>query len=156
MPNLQQEAFNIEDYARLASQFSKPAQAARLKAIVGEDYTQVKQIFNLMSEASKKPESNFGTLMLRAKEYGALATAASFFAGGPVAALTASAILTAPVVLAKMSHNPKAVNKLLAFEKTKFKSDALREKAATFLVSDFIDNLSTEEQAEVRNYFRGE
>mgnify|MGYP000090998716 FL=1 len=162
MPNLQQEAFNIEDYARLASQFSKPAQAARLKAIVGEDYNQVKQLFNLMSEASKKPESNFGTLMLRAKEYGAVSTGASFlagagvYAGGPVAVLSAATILTAPVVLAKMSHNPKAVNKLLAFEKTKFKSDALREKAATFLVSDFIDNLSTEEQAEVRNYFRGE
>ena len=156
IPQLQDEAFKIDDYVKLSKQFSKPSQAARLKAVVGEDYGRVKQIFNLMSEASKKPESNFGTLMLRAKEYGALATAASFFAGGPVAALTASAILTAPVVLAKMSHNPKAVNKLLAFEKTKFKSDALREKAATFLVSDFIDNLSTEEQAEVRNYFRGE
>ena len=162
MPNLKQEAFNIEDYAKLASQFSKPAQAARLRAIVGEDYNQVKQIFNLMSEASKKPESNFGTLMLRAKEYGAVSTGASFlagagvYAGGPLAVLSAATILTAPIILAKMSHNPKAVNKLLAFEKTKFKSDALREKAATFLVSDFMDNLSTEEQAEVRNYFREE
>lgn len=156
IPQLQDEAFKIDDYAKLAKQFSKPSQAARLKAVVGEDYGRVKQIFNLMSEASKKPESNFGTLMLRAKEYGALATAGSFVVGGPVAALSAGAILTAPVFLAKMAHNPKAVNKLLAFEKTKFKSDALREKAATFIVSDFMDSLTEEEQIEIRNSFRGE
>ena len=156
MPGLQGETFDISEYAKLAKQFSKPSQAARLKAVVGEDYTRVKQIFNLMSEASKKPDSNFGTLMLRAKEYGALVTAGSFFAGGPVAALSAATILTAPVFLAKMAHNPKAVNKLLAFEKTNFKTDTLKEKAATFLVSDFMDSLSSEEQAEVRNYFRGE
>jgi hypothetical protein len=156
IPGIQGETFDIAEYAKLAKQFSKPAQAARLKAVVGEDYSRVKQIFNLMAEASTKPESNFGTLMLRAKEYGALTTMGSFFVGGPVAALTAATILTTPVFLAKMAHNPKAVNKLLAFEKTKFKSDALREKAATFLVSDFMDNLSTDEQAEVRNYFREE
>jgi hypothetical protein len=34
-----------------------------------------------------------------------------------------------------MAANPKAVNKLLAFEKMTFKNDELREKAAALIVS---------------------
>ena len=59
-----------------------------------------------------------------------------------------------PIFLAKAASNPKAVNKLLAFEKMTFKSPEAMEKFAAFIVSDTIDALSDEEQAEIRNYFR--
>ena len=44
----------------------------------------------------------------------------------------------APVFLAKAAYNPKAVNRLLAFEKTKFKSTDAMEKAATLLIDDVV------------------
>lgn len=155
VPKLKDEAFKIEQYANLAAQFSKPAQASRLKAVMGEDYGRVKQIFNLFAEASKKPDSNVGTLVLRAKEYGALGTLAfGATTGGLTAIASAGAILASPIVLAKMAANPKAVNKLLAFEKMTFKNDELREKAAALIVSDVMDKLTEEEQQEVKDYFR--
>lgn len=155
VPKLNDEAFKIEQYANLAAQFSKPAQASRLKAVMGEDYGRVKQIFNLFAEASKKPDSNVGTLVLRAKEYGALGTLAfGATTGGLTAIASAGAVLASPIVLAKMAANPKAVNKLLAFEKMTFKNDELKEKAAALIVSDVMDKLTEEEQQEVKDYFR--
>lgn len=155
VPKLNDEAFKIEQYANLAAQFSKPAQASRLKAVMGEDYGRVKQIFNLFAEASKKPDSNVGTLVLRAKEYGALGTLAfGATTGGLTAIASAGAVLASPIVLAKMAANPKAVNKLLAFEKMTFKNDEAKEKAASLIVSDVMDKLTEEEQQEVKDYFR--
>lgn len=152
-PDVQDSSFDINKYKQLSKQFSKPAQAARLKAVTGDDYGRVKQIFNLMAEASKKPESNLGTLVLRGKEYAALG---SIFTGvgGLAGTVSAGLILATPVVLAKMAANPKAVNKLLAFEKTTFKNDGFREKAAALIVGDFMNALTKEEQAEIRNSFR--
>ena len=154
--------FDISLYNKLATRFNKPAENKRLQVIMGEDYLRTKQIFNLFAEASKRPEGNLGTLFLRNKEYSAiqslpliLGAGAGSAVGGPIGAgFGASAVLTAPVFLAKVSSNPKAVNKLLAFEKMTFKSPEAMEKFASFIVSDTMDALSEEEQAEIRNYFR--
>ena len=156
IPDIASPDFDISTYKKLASQFSKPDQDKRLKIITGQDYGRVKQIFNLFSEASKRPEGNLGTLFLRNKEYAAVAGAgAGATVGGAFgAAVTSGAILTAPIFLAKAASNPKAVNKLLAFEKMTFKSPEAMEKFASFIVSDTMDALSEEEQAEIRNYFR--
>tara|TARA_R110000782_G_scaffold15019_1_gene44289 strand:- start:45 stop:2048 length:2004 start_codon:yes stop_codon:yes gene_type:complete len=156
IPNLSSPDFDISKYSKLASQYSKPDADKKLKVIVGQDYGRVKQIFNLFAEASKRPEGNLGTLFLRNKEYAALAGAgAGVSVGGPVGfALGSGLILTAPIFLAKAASNPKAVNKLLAFEKMTFKSPEAMEKFAALIVSDTMDALSDEEQAEIRNYFR--
>ena len=162
VPDVNSADFDISKYADLAARFSKPADQARLKVIMGEDYGRVKQIFNVMAEASKKPEGSLGTLFLRNKEYQSLTQAtqlavtgtAGVLTTGPLAIGTAAAVLGTPIFLAKASSNPKAVNRLLAFNKTKFKSDEAREKAALFIVSDVMDALSDEEQAEIRNQFR--
>lgn len=162
VPNVNSADFDISKYADLAARFSKPAEQARLKVIMGEDYGRVKQIFNVMAEASKKPEGSLGTLFLRNKEYQSLTQAtqlavtgtAGVLTTGPLAIGTAAAVLGTPIFLAKASSNPKAVNRLLAFNKAKFKSDEAREKAALFIVSDVMDALSDEEQAEIRNQFR--
>ena len=162
VPDINSADFDISSYADLAARFSKPAEQARLKAIMGEDYGRVRQLFNVMAEASKKPEGNLGTLFLRNKEYQSLTSvlqtgalgAAGLFTTGPVAAGTALAVIGTPMFMAKASSNPKAVNRLLAFNKAKFKSDEAREKAALLIVSDVMDALSDEEQAEIRNQFR--
>jgi len=156
IPDMSSPDFDIATYRKLASQFSKPDADKRLKIIAGQDYGRVKQIFNLFAEASKRPEGNLGTLFLRNKEYTAIAGAGlGASVGGTIgAALGSGAILTAPIFLAKAASNPKAVNKLLAFEKMTFKSPEAMEKFASFIVSDTMDALSEEEQAEIRNYFR--
>lgn len=159
VPDVNSADFDISSYADLAARFSKPADQARLKVIMGEDYGRVKQIFNVMAEASKKPEGSLGTLFLRNKEYQSIAGMAAVgtagtVGGAPLAIGTAAAVLGTPIFLAKASSNPKAVNRLLAFNKAKFKSDEAREKAALFIVSDVMDALSDEEQAEIRNQFR--
>jgi len=166
IPKLDSPDFDVSDYRKLASQFSKPDADKRLKVIMGEDYGRVKQLFNLFSEASKKPEGNFGTLFLRGKEFSAiqglpsavgagLGAAAAGTTGAILgAAIAPSVILTVPIFLAKAASNPKAVNKLLAFEKMTFKSPEAMEKFASFIISDTMDALSDEEQAEIRNYFR--
>jgi len=162
VPDVNSADFDISSYADLAARFSKPAEQARLKVIMGEDYGRVRQLFNVMAEASKKPEGNLGTLFLRNKEYQSLTSvlqtgalgAAGLFTTGPVAAGTALAVIGTPMFMAKASSNPKAVNRLLAFNKAKFKSDEAREKAALLIVSDVMDALSDEEQAEIRNQFR--
>ena len=162
VPDINSADFDISSYADLAARFSKPAEQARLKVIMGEDYGRVRQLFNVMAEASKKPEGNLGTLFLRNKEYQSLTSvlqtgalgAAGLFTTGPVAAGTALFVIGTPMFMAKASSNPKAVNRLLAFNKAKFKSDDAREKAALLIVSDVMDALSDEEQAEIRNQFR--
>ena len=162
LPKLQDESFNIASYSKLADKFNKPDQDAMLKIVTGKDYGRVKQLFNLMSEAALKPEGNIGSLVLRGKEFGVLNTVGQYAAGagagaafgGPIGVLGSAAVLFAPVFLEKAARHPKAVNKLLAFEKSNFKNDAAREKAVALIISEVMDGLSTEEQAEMRNSLR--
>jgi len=159
VPDINSADFDISKYADLAARFSKPKEQSRLKAIMGEDYGRVRQLFNVMAEASKKPEGNLGTLFLRNKEYQSIAGMAAVgtagtVGGAPLAVGTAMAVIGTPIFLAKAASNPKAVNRLLAFNKAKFKSDDAREKAVLLIVSDVMDALSDEEQAEIRNQFR--
>lgn len=162
IPNMKDPAFDINDYARLADKFSNPDQDAMLKVVAGKDYGRVKQLFNLMDEAAKKPEGNVGTLVLRGKEFGSLegvAKAAQYTGMGAVAGgvglvpglLTAGAVFLGPKMLAAAASNPKAVNKLLAFEKMTFKDDKARDKAATLIVAEIMDGLNKERRAEIRN-----
>ena len=151
--------FDIATYNKLASKFNKPADDQRLKIIMGEDYATVKKLFNLFSDASKRPEGTLGTLFLRSKEYSSLtmatAGAGGYAVGGITGAiLTPAVVLTAPIFLAKMATNKKAVNRLIALDKKKFINEELREKAVAAVISDVMDGLSEEEQAELRNYFR--
>lgn len=160
MPNIDSPDFDISTYANLASRFQRPAEKARLKAIMGEDYVKVNQLLNAMSEASKRPDGNLGVLFLRGKEF---QTGSELFKGAqgvllgvsattslPVALGSAALILGSPIFLSKLAYNPKAVNRLLAFNKQKFKDDAARETAAMLIVSDVINGLSSEEAAQLR------
>ena len=146
------EAFDIKNYANLAERYSRPKEAARLAAVMGEKTPQVKQLFNLMSEASKQPTSNIGELMLRTKEYQALGIGAGGAMGGPLAQAGAAAILLTPVFLAKAAYNPSTVNKLIAFQNKKFSSQDAMMSTAAVILNDAIKAMSNEDQAEIRNY----
>ena len=158
-PKVDSPDFNILLYAKMSEKYNKPRNADMLKAVTGGDYPRVKQLMNLMSEASYKPEGNLGTLFLRGKEYGgagklaqaALPTMIGTAAGSFLTAGAGlAAVLATPVFLAKASFNPKVVNKMLAFDKVKFKSPSAMEKAAAVIVDDLIRGMNEYEAAQFR------
>ena len=159
--------FNNKKYSYLASQFQTPENAARLKLVLGEDAPRVKQVMNLMSETSDVIQGNLGELLFRSKEYAALSAPGRGFsevrtagAGGQayaVASLDAfmgGAILAIPVVLAKITTNPKLTNKLLAFDKAKFPTQEAALLAANGIVEDLFDSLTDEEVKEMQKELR--
>jgi hypothetical protein len=159
LPDVGEAGFDINTYKNLAKEYAKPNNDKRLKVIMGEDYGRVKQLFNLFSEASESPTGNLGTIFLRGKEYSGvsalLATGAGGVTGGVAGAtLGLGAVLGIPFVLAKITSSPRAVNRLLAFEKKKFKSPEAMETASLLVVSDIMELLTGEEKAEVRETLR--
>ena len=156
--DLSLETFDISKYKNLAAKYNRPANADMLRTITGSDYPRVKQLMNAMSEASKNPDGNLGTLFLRGKEYGAATealkgavTVAGYATGGVIgAAVTLGAILTAPVFLAKAAFNPKVVNKMLAFDKATFKTDSAKEKAMAVIIDDLVRGMGEYEAAKFR------
>jgi hypothetical protein len=157
-PEASSPDFKIQDYASFAEKFNKPANADMLKVITGKDYPRVKQLMNVMSEASFKPDGNLGTLFLRSKEYSgagkvmqvALPTMSGAAGGFLTAGAGLAAVLATPVFLAKASFNPKVVNKMLAFDKMKFKSPSAMEKAAAVIVDDLVRGMNEYEAAQFR------
>ena len=163
LPDVGEATFDIKTYRNLAKEYAKPNNDKRLKVIMGEDYGRVKQLFNLFAEASESPTGNLGTIFLRGKEYSSLSqlvsagvvTGAGGVAGGVAgASLGLGAVLGIPFVLAKITSSPKAVNRLLAFEKKQFKSPEAMETASLLVVSDIMELLTDEEKAEVRETLR--
>lgn len=157
-PSLGDE-FSIDKYKNLADRFAKPAFDKKMKVILGEDYSSVKQMMNLMKEASDKPSSNIGELVLRNKEYTALFGLGAAATGGAVGGVVgggvaAGAVLLTPILLAKLATNPKAVNRMLAFNKRNFKSADAAVLAGTNLIGDLIRELPEEDQAEIKESSR--
>jgi hypothetical protein len=156
--NISSDEFNISDYQNLAAKYSTPANADMLRTITGSDYPRVKQLMNAMSEASKNPDGNLGTLYLRGKEFAGVGevlkgatTVAGYATGGVLGAgVSLGAILTAPVFLAKAAFNPKVVNKMLAFDKATFKTDSAKEKAMAVIIDDLVRGMGEYEAAKFR------
>jgi hypothetical protein len=166
MPQLRQGGFDIAKYKGLAARFEKGKESEKLNMLFGSKAPKVRQLFNLMSEASQNPKGNLGELMFRQKEYGAgteflrfapsLVTAAG---AAPVVGTAGglaggAAILTLPIFLAKAAYNPANVNRLLAFENKNFATRDAMLTAAGNLVADIMMSLPEEDQAEIRNYVR--
>lgn len=168
MPDLGTEAFDIQTYKKLAARFERGRDAEKLKLIFGDKEPKIRQLFNLMSEASQFPTSNIGELMLRSKEYKAvgqvvgvtgsvLSATGGTLAGGATGGLVGGAvILTLPIFLAKAAYKPANVNRLIAFQNKNFASRDAMIAAAGNLVADIMMSLPEEDQAEIRNYIRRE
>lgn len=165
-PNYADPAFTIDKYAKMASQYDKPAKDDMLKTMLGKDYKRTKQLMNLFSEASQRPDGNLGTLFLRGKEYesarqvgrglnpaaiaGSAGIAGTVGAGPIAGGFTLAAVLMTPVFLAKAASNPRAVNRLLAFEKQKFDSSGAAETALAAIVDDVVRGMNEYEAAQMR------
>lgn len=165
-PNYADPAFTIDKYAKMASQYDKPAKDDMLKTMLGKDYKRTKQLMNLFSEASKRPDGNLGTLFLRGKEYesarqvgrglnpaaiaGSAGIAGTVGAGPIAGGFTLAAVLMTPVFLAKAASNPRAVNRLLAFEKQKFDSSGAAEAVLASIVDDVVRGMNEYEAAQMR------
>lgn len=151
-PTLSAGTIKIEDYANLAKRFSKPAEQARMRIILGDDYGTTKRLINLMQEASEKSNSNLGILALRSEEYrsisnGLQATMIPGSAlGGPAFWATAGAVLTVPRMMANLVTNPKYVNKLITFQNKDFKTTDAMQAAAATLIGDIWLALPEEEK----------
>jgi hypothetical protein len=151
------DEFDIRNFATLADRFSSPREAERLKLIMGDKYSVVKQYLNMMKEASQSSSSSFGELMLKAKEWHAI-EAGAVGAGtlvasdeGTLAGVgTAATILMTPVVISSMLLNPKHINKMLTFGSTKFKTKEAMAIAAKNLAADIIYEMSFENQAALK------
>lgn len=146
------ETFDINHYRRLAGSWDRPTNAARYKLVLGDAYGEVKQLVNLMAEASSVPGSNIGELVLRSKEYaagGAVAGSLMAGAGGGAAAGLAGTVLFGPVVLSKLATNPGNVSRLLLFNKAKFASTDAMATAGLNLAFDMIRELPEDERTEV-------
>ena len=166
MPDLGTEAFDIQSYKKLAARFERGRDAEKLKLIFGDKEPKIRQLFNLMSEASQFPNSNIGELMLRSKEYAAAgqlfnvggsilsATGGTLVGGAAGGLIGGAAILTLPIFLAKAAYKPANVNRLIAFQNKNFASRDAMIAAAGNLVADIMRSLPEEDQAEVRNYIR--
>lgn len=157
-PTLGTPQFDIATYRNLAKQLADPTTAAKYKAVLGSTYPQVKQLINLMAEASVKPGSNLGELAFRSKEYGAGRELMASLQGGAAVAtgsfVGGAAILGMPVILAKASLNPQTVKRLIDFQETKFKTSDLMMAAGQRILSDILDTMTDEEQAALRNALR--
>jgi len=166
MPELGSGTFDIQKFKKLAARFEKGKESEKLKILFGDKEPKVRQLFNLMSEASQFPSSNIGELMLRTKEYSAgsellrfgpslvAGTAAAPVVGTAGGLAGAAAILTMPIFLAKAAYKPANVNRLIAFQNKEFKNNDAMLVAAGNVVADIMKSLPEEDQAEVRNYIR--
>jgi len=155
-PSIPKGEFNVESYARLSSKFAKPNEDKKLRLILGEDYPKVKQLLNLMTEASKKPDSNLGQFVVRSKEYETISKVLQLSAasgapvyGGPLGFAGSAALLLAPRMMANYVTNPKNINRLIAFENTKFKSEAAKETAFAAILGDIWESLPEDEKQAV-------
>ena len=72
----------------------------------------------------------------------------------PASGLRLPVVLGAPILLAKIARHPKRVNQLIAFENTTFKSSEAMEAAAQRIVADIVNELTEEEQAQLKNWIR--
>ena len=155
-PSIPKGEFDVASYASLAKKFSKPAERKRLQVILGDDYARVKQLVNLMAEASNKPEGNLAGFVVRSKEYETISGALQLAGSGQLAAMGgfaglagAGALLLVPRMMANYVTNPKTINKLIAFENTKFKTQEALEAAGKLLIDDIWRSLSEKEQLNV-------
>jgi hypothetical protein len=160
LPKAELPSFDFGEYAAVAERMQRTGNQERMKLILGPELApKFNQLLNVMSEASKSPDGNLGSLAFRSQEFSAVRGAgaavspgqlgqAGVMASGNIA--TALAMLGLPVILAKMTYNPKNINRLLAFDKAPFKDRQTMETAFGNMVADIIRDMPDEERMETQ------
>jgi hypothetical protein len=111
------------------NKFNSPKNQKIMAAIYGEEWPQFKKVLNAVGDSLRTTEGGVLSLALRGRELSAVLGAGAIFGLGAqdpgtgfiAAATSATGILGLPPVLYYLSKNPRAVNKLIAFEKRGFK-----------------------------------
>jgi len=111
------------------NKFNSPKNQKIMAAIYGEEWPQFKKVLNAVGDSLRTTEGGVLSLALRGREISAALGAGAIFglgtqdpaAGATAAATTALGVLGLPPVLYRLSKSPRAVNKLIAFEKRGFK-----------------------------------
>ncbi len=151
-PTLSAGTLDVSEYANLAKRFSRPADKARLKVVLGDQYAETQKLINLMSEASKKSGSNLGAFAFRTEEYRTASTilqsamTAGGAAAGPGFWAGATALVTVPRFMANMVTNPKYVNKLLTFQNKNFRNSDIAQAALGTIIGDVWNSLPEDEK----------
>lgn len=130
---------DVADYAKLADKFKNKNMRAKARAVLGEKYVPFMDLLNVMAQASAKPTGTIPSLIVRSKEYAAGGAIAGGLVGvgtgaisSTTAGLGAMAVFGLPEILAKAATDPKYVNRLKGFSKTKF--DTAEEMMQKFSV----------------------
>ena len=121
MPTAGDEVIDITTYSNLAKRFQNKNVQAKAKEVLGDKFVPFMDLLNTIDAASKVPEGAIPSLFIRSKEYAALQ--GKDVAGAPLAkAGAALTVFGIPEILAKGATNPKHVNRIKGFAKTKFDS----------------------------------
>lgn len=91
------------------------------ETVLGTSAPSVRRLVNAAADVSDVPSEGFLGLLLRGKEAQSLTALGTLYAGESVAGLAgvggALALLSSPAIFARISTNPKAVNKLINLNK---------------------------------------
>ena len=143
--------FSIEKYKKLAEAARTPTEKARLKAVLGDNYNRYRIILNTMETATDKPTGFLAALVLRSKE---MTAAAGLLAAGsgamdptdiPSLLFGAATFLTLPSFLAKVTTNPKAMQKLIELRKHEVVAGANGKKQMVYLLNDLLKTTGFED-----------
>tara|TARA_Y100001963_G_C6778681_1_gene448710 strand:- start:118 stop:2031 length:1914 start_codon:yes stop_codon:yes gene_type:complete len=145
------------------NQFNKPKNQERMSTIFGDEWPKFKKVLNAVGDSLRTTEGGVLSLALRGRELTAgtqlaaipLAGAAGGAAGGTeggvqAGVFTAAAVLLAPSVLYKLSKNPKAVNKLIAFEKKGLKPSEYTPEVVLSTLAKIFNPLRDDEKKEIK------
>tara|TARA_R100001086_G_C11841581_1_gene259221 strand:+ start:818 stop:2905 length:2088 start_codon:yes stop_codon:yes gene_type:complete len=149
---LPKEIESIKDfskYTKIADTLkNNPTETALIKEIMGSKFESFKRTVNLLSDASKNPESGLATLFVRGREFAAVTgTVGGVLAGSALTASGAGAVALAvfgiPEYLAKMATNPRHVNKLIEINALGNKPKKV-VRQATILANKVLDDALSE------------
>ena len=134
-----------------------------MSTIFGDEWPKFKKVLNAVGDSLRTTEGGVLSLALRGRELTAgtqlaaipLAGAAGGAAGGTeggvqAGVFTAAAVLLAPSVLYKLSKNPKAVNRLIAFEKKGFKPSEYTPEVVLSTLAKIFNPLRDDEKKEIK------
>tara|TARA_B100000131_G_scaffold6410_1_gene6640 strand:- start:61 stop:1932 length:1872 start_codon:yes stop_codon:yes gene_type:complete len=140
------------------NKFNSPKNQKIMSAIYKEDWPQFKRVLNAVGDSLRSTEGGILSLALRGRELGAIVgvtaiaggTTQDFGNAGLAAATSATTILGLPAVLYHLSKNPKAVSKLIAFEKRGFKPTEFTPEFITSSLAKVFAELNSEDRKAIK------
>lgn len=155
---------SIESFKPLISDFSNADKVKYMKSVLGESYKPYKAYVNAIFEATQENERGFLSLGLKSRELraatlpfqvlgGGISLAGGTdldFQAGATEISTAGAIFLAPIVMAKIATNPRAVNRLIGLHKqANLQGKELGAAAITSSAIKIINELSDSDKQEI-------